>query len=414
MPETILLIGAFDVKGEEYAHVRRLIRGQGCDVLTLDISVLGRTDRFPVDIDSAAVARAGGGDIEELRRAKDRGAALNVMARGAAELARRLHADGRFQGVLALGGGGGTGVATAAMRALPIGVPKVMVTTMAGADTAAFVGFKDVTLIPSIVDVAGINRISARIFAEAVGAVCGMVGMHEAALPDTRPLIAATMFGNTTPCVDRCREALSGRGYEVLVFHCTGTGGRTMESLVEEGHIAAVLDVTTTEWADELCGGVLSAGPSRLEAPGRAGIPHLIAPGCLDMVNFGAPDTVPPRYRERMLYQWNPTVTLMRTNVEESARLGEILAHKANAATGPVAFLLPLQGVSMLDKPGERFWWPEADRALYDAIRRHLRPGIEVAEMDCNINDPAFADRAVEMLLRLMGAHAEPPSRNAR
>jgi uncharacterized protein (UPF0261 family) len=212
------------------------------------------------------------------------------------------------------------------------------------------------------------------------------------------------MFGNTTPCVDRCRHVLTQKGYEVVVFHCTGTGGRTMESLVDEGHIAAVLDITTTEWADELCGGILSAGPTRLDAPGKACIPHLIAPGCVDMVNFGGRQTVPERYQDRKFYEWGPSVTLMRTNVEENARMGRIMADKANAAKGPVAFLIPLKGVSKLDAPGELFWWPEANRAMFDAIKTNLKPGIAVVELDCNINDPAFADTAVKMLMDMIPA----------
>ncbi len=400
--KTILLIGAFDVKGEEYAFVRDLIEAQGCRVRTMNVGVMGGTDLFPIDVDSDEVARAGGGDLTKLRQAKDRGVALNAMSQGAAVLARRDHQAGRFDGVLAMGGSGGTGVATAAMRGLPLGVPKVMVSTIAAGDTSQLVGVKDVTMIPSVVDVAGVNRISEKVFKQAVGAVCGMVRMDDRPATADKPIIAATMFGNTTPCVDRCREALTAEGYEVLVFHCTGSGGRTMEGLVDEGYVSAVLDITTTEWADELCGGVFSAGNARLDAPGQRGIPHLIVPGCVDMVNFGPSQTIPEQYADRRLYEWSPTVTLMRTNVEENARLGELFAQKANAARGPIALLLPLQGVSMLDKPGERFWWPEADRALFDAIKRHLDPGIDLVELDANINDEPFADKAVEMLMELM------------
>lgn len=402
MSNTILLIGAFDVKAEEYDFVRRLIEAQGCRTLTMNIGVLGATDRFPIDIDNGAVAQAGGSNIDKLRAAKDRGDALNVMSRGAAELTRQLYAQQKFDGVLALGGSGGTGVATAAMRVLPIGVPKVMVSTMAAGDTSAFVGFKDITMIPSVVDVAGVNSISEKILTRAVGAIVGMARMTDAPAATQKPIIAATMFGNTTPCVDRCRETLTQKGYEVVVFHCTGTGGRTMESLVDEGHIAAVLDITTTEWADEICGGILAAGQTRLDAPGKAAIPHLISPGCVDMVNFGGRQTVPERYKDRKFYEWGPSVTLMRTNVEENARMGKIMAEKANAAKGPVAFLIPLKGVSKLDSPGELFWWPEADRAMFDAIKTNVKPGIKVVELDCNINDPQFADTAVKMLLDMM------------
>lgn len=403
MSKTILLIGAFDVKAEEYDFVRGLIEGQGCGVMAMNVGVMGGTSLFPIDVDAAEVARAGGGDLQKLRDAGDRGAALKVMSQGAAVVAQRLYQDGAFAGVLAMGGSGGTGVATAAMRALPIGVPKVMVSTLAASDISPFVGFKDVVMIPAIVDVAGVNRISEKIFKEAVGAVCGMVRMDFRPSLEQRPIIAASMFGNTTPCVDRCRKTLTERGYEVLVFHSTGSGGRMMESLVADGHVAAVLDITTTEWADEICDGILSAGDARLDAPGQAGIAHLIVPGCVDMANFGGKHTIPDRHKDRQFYEWSPTVTLMRTNVEENEQMGRIFARKANAAKGPVAFLLPLRGVSMLDKPGELFWSPDADRAVFDAIRKNVKPGIEVVELDCNINDDAFADKAVEMLMDLMG-----------
>jgi len=402
MSKTILLIGAFDVKAEEYDFVRRLIEGLGCRVLTMNSGVMGGTDLFDVDIDSGEVSEAGGGDLAELRRANDRGAALNVMSRGAAVLAEEAYRAGRFDGVLAMGGSGGTGVGTAAMRALPIGVPKVMVSTLAASDTADFVGVKDITMIPSVVDVAGVNRISEKIYKQAAGAICGMVAMDYRPSAAQKPIIAASMFGNTTPCVDHCRQALTAKGYEVLVFHSTGSGGRTMEGLVSEGHVAGVLDITTTEWADEVCGGVFSAGDTRLDAPGKMGVPHLIVPGCVDMANFGGRETVPERYADRRFFEWSPTVTLMRTDVAENAKMGEVFAQKASAATGPVAFLLPRQGVSMLDKPGELFWWPEADLAMFDAIRRHVRPDVDVVEIDCNINDEAFAEKAVEMLLAMM------------
>jgi uncharacterized protein (UPF0261 family) len=258
-------------------------------------------------------------------------------------------------------------------------------------------------LFPSVVDVAGINRVSRQILTRAAGALCGMVELPVAVSQDDRPVIAASMFGNTTACVDRCRATLTELGYEVLVFHCTGTGGRTMEDLIADGLVTGVLDITTTEWADELCGGVFSAGPGRLSAAGQAGIPQVIVPGCVDMVNFGGPETVPERYHERLLHVWNPSVTLMRTTPEENAELGRIFAGKANAATGPVAFLLPLGGVSLLDSPGQPFWWPEADQALFDALRVNLRPDIPVETLDANINDPVFADRATEMLLEMLG-----------
>lgn len=402
MSKTILMIGAFDVKGEEYSFIKKLIEAQDCRVLAMNLGVLGGTDLFPIDIDNVEVARAGGSDLVQLQKDKDRGVAMKVMSKGVAVLARQLYEAKKFDGVIGMGGSGGTSVITAAMRALPLGVPKVMVSTIASGNTSAAVGVKDITMIPSIVDISGINVISEKIFKEAAGAICGMVNMDYTPSVVQKPIIAITMFGNTTPCVDRCRKALVDKGYEVLVFHCTGTGGKTMEGLVDEGYVTAVLDITTTEWADELCGGVLSAGDTRLDAPGKAGIPHLIVPGCVDMANFGGKETIPEKYKDRLFYEWNPLVTLMRTNIEENGKMGEIFAQKANASTGRVAFLFPLKGVSMLDSEGELFWWPEADRAMFDAIKKNVKSEIQVVELDANINDEAFSQKAVEMLMELM------------
>ncbi len=403
---TILMIGAFDTKGAEYAFLRDEIRARGCQVLAVDTGVIGDGAGFPIDVGAADVARAGGSSLEALRAAADRGDAMKTMGRGAAEVAKRLYEEGRFAGIVGMGGSGGSSVVTAAMRALPIGVPKVCVSTVASGDTSAYVGAKDVVLIPSIVDVAGVNRISRVIFSRAAGAICGMVEREPPPGHDEAPIVVASMFGNTTECVNACVADLGGKGYEVLVFHATGTGGRTMESLIGEGLVDAVLDITTTEWADELCGGVFSAGPTRLDAAGAMGLPQLIVPGCIDMANFGGMETVPQRYRDagRLFYEWNPAVTLMRTSVEENAEMGRIFAEKANAAQGPVAFLLPLRGVSILDGDGELFCDRDADAAFFDALKAHLHKEVPVYEMDSNINDPAFSTRAVELMLGLIAA----------
>lgn len=404
MMKTIVMIGAFDSKGEEYSFLRDRIMEQGHAVKAVNTGVLGATDLFPIDISAEEVAAAAGGDLAELRAKHDRGAAMKLMAQGAAAAVAALYEREPFDGIIGMGGTGGTSVVTAAMRALPIGVPKVCVSTAAGGDTSPYVGSKDITMIPSIVDVAGINRISRLIFTQAAGAISGMASMDLSQAGDDKPVITASMFGNTTACVDMARQALTDKGYEVFVFHATGTGGRTMEALVREGLVDAVLDITTTEWADTITGGVFDAGPERLDAPGAVGIPHLIVPGCVDMANFGPIDTVPQKYRDggRLLYEWNPSVTLMRTNVEENRRMGEIFAGKANAATGPVAFLLPLRGVSILDGDGELFEDRAADQAMFDAVKANLRPGIPVVELDANINDPQFAAKAVEMMLDLI------------
>jgi uncharacterized protein (UPF0261 family) len=310
-----------------------------------------------------------------------------------------------LDGVIALGGSGGTSIACAAMRALPLGVPKVMVSTVAGSDVSGYVGVKDIVMIPSIVDVAGINRVSREVFARAAGAICGMVETQVPKGKD-KPLLAASMFGNTTPCVSAAKAILESAGYEVLVFHCTGAGGRTMESLIEAGLVAGVLDVTTTEWADEVVGGVFTAGPTRLEAAARKGVPAIVAPGCLDMVNFGAPETVPAQFRGRTFYQHNPNVTLMRTTAEECRRIGEIIAGKLNLSTGPVTVLLPLKGVSMIDLEGQPFHLPEANQALFQALRKNLRKDIPVIEMNCDVNAPAFAACCAQALLANMKVKA--------
>ncbi len=304
--------------------------------------------------------------------------------------------------MLSMGGSGGTSIATAAMRTLPVGVPKVMVSTVGGGDVSAYAGTKDITFMPSVVDVAGINRISRTIYTNAAGAISGMVSMEAPQTQRDAPLIVASYLGNTTAAVDHARILLEEAGYEVLVFHATGTGGRAMEGLITDGYITASLDITTTELADEVCGGVLSAGPQRCLAAAHAGIPTVLVPGCVDMANFWGIDTVPETYRGRKLYRWNPNVTLMRTSVEENVAIGAMIARAANESRGPVAVLIPLKGVSMLDSPGGEFWDPDADQACFATIRKNLRPDIPYIEIDANINDPAFSGQVARTLLDLI------------
>jgi uncharacterized protein (UPF0261 family) len=404
MPKTVCIIGAFDTKGEDHAFLREEILKLGDQVLTVNIGVLGSTALFPVDVEAKEVVQAAGLDLEEIRARRDKAEAMKAFDQGAPKLIRQLYEQRRFDGIIGMGGSGGSSIIAAAMRALPIGVPKVLVSTVASGDVSFYVRGKDITMVPSIVDVAGLNRISRLVYARAAGATCGMVENQPAPSGEDLPIITASMFGNTTDCVSACARILKENGFEVLVFHATGAGGRAMETLVADGLVEGVLDITTTEWADELCQGVFSAGPERLDAPGQRGIAHLIVPGCVDMANFGAPSTVPEKYRQakRLFYEWNPSVTLMRTNVEENRRMGEIFARKANVAKGPVAFLIPLKGVSMLDGDGQRFCDREADRAMFDAIKANLKPGIPLVELDLNINDPPFAAKAVEMMLELI------------
>jgi uncharacterized protein (UPF0261 family) len=404
MPKTVCIIGAFDTKGEDHAFLRQELLKLGHQVLTINIGVLGTTTLFPVDFEANEVLKSVGIDLDQIRAQGDKAAAMKAFDQGAPDLVRQVYEQGKIDGIIGMGGSGGSAIIASAMRSLPIGVPKVLVSTVASGDVSFYVRGKDITMIPSIVDVAGLNRISRLIYARAVGAISGMVQNEAPPAGEDRPIITASMFGNTTDCVNTCGKALNEKGFEVLVFHATGAGGRAMETLVADGLVEAVLDITTTEWADELCQGVFSAGPERLDAPGRRGVPHLIVPGCVDMANFGAPSTVPERFRQtkRLFYEWNPSVTLMRTNAEENRQMGEIFAKKANAATGPVAFLIPLRGVSMLDGDGQPFCDREADRAMFDAIKANVKPGIPIVEVDLNINDPAFAAKAVEMMLELL------------
>jgi uncharacterized protein (UPF0261 family) len=397
---TIAVLGTMDTKGEEHAFVAEQIRQRGHKVLIIDAGTLEEPKLKP-DITRTEVAAAAGVDLARVIAKRDRGEAVEAMSRGAPAVLTKLLEQGRIDGVISLGGGGGTAIGTAAMRALPIGFPKVMVTTLASGNTSQYVGVKDVVLFPSIVDVAGLNRISRQILTRAAGAICGMVEAKPPAAED-KPVIVASQFGNTTDCVNHARKILEKNGYEVLVFHATGVGGRTMESLVESGMVAGVLDITTTEWADELVGGVLSAGPTRLEAAAKHGVPAIVTPGCLDMVNFHGPGTVPEKFNGRTFYQHNPQVTLMRTTPEECAQLGKILAQKVNASTGPVTMLIPRKAISVISAPGQKFHDPAADQALFNGIKSNLRKDIEVIEMDCAINDPPFAEACANALLKHM------------
>lgn len=406
---TIAVLGTMDTKGEEHAYVANLIRQRGHSTLVIDVGALDAPQLEP-DIRREEVASAAGVDLGELVHRRDRGETIKAMSQGAPIVLTRLYHEGKIQGVISLGGGGGTSIATAAMRALPIGFPKLMVSTLAAGNTAQYLGVKDIVMFPSIVDVAGLNRISREILARAAGAICGMVETTPAPAGESKPLIAASMFGNTTQCVQAAKRILENAGYEVLVFHATGIGGLTMESLIEAGMIDGVLDITTTEWADEYVGGFLTAGPHRLEAAAKTGTPAVVTPGCLDMVNFYAPESVPERFRGRKFYQHNPQVTLMRTSAEESRELGKIIAQKLNASEGPVTVLLPTKGISVISAPGQSFHDPEADRALFESIKSSIRADIAVVEIDAEINDPKFAEACAATLLKHL--ESKPKKRN--
>jgi uncharacterized protein (UPF0261 family) len=404
---TVVLLGTLDTKGTEYDYLRRRVQEAGCEVILIDAGVKG-DPLTPPGITHDEVARAAGADVAQLAAAGDRGSAVETMARGATSVVLDLFASGHLHGILALGGSGGSALATQAMRALPIGVPKLMVSTLASGDTRPYVGSVDVTMMYSVVDISGINRVSERILSNAAAAIAGMAQgyVNFQPAPGVKPMVGATMFGVTTPCVTEARQYLEERGYEVLVFHATGTGGRSMEALVNGGFLAGVLDITTTELADELVGGVLSAGPDRLEAAGEHALPQVVSLGALDMVNFGPMDTVPEKFRQRRLYKHNPTVTLMRTTPQECAELGRIIARKLNQAKGPVALFIPLRGVSMIATEGGAFYDPEADKALIDNLTAGLQKNIEVHALDMDINDPRFARAMASRLDELIHANA--------
>jgi uncharacterized protein (UPF0261 family) len=404
----VVIVGTLDTKGEEVGFARDVIEAAGADVHLVDVGVLGDPEVDP-DTPASAVAEAGGTTLDALREAGDRGAAIDAMGAGAAAVVTDLHDAGRLDGVLGLGGSGNTSVATTAMRALPVGVPKLMVSTMASGDVEPYVGTRDVAMLYSVADVEGLNRLSRRVIANGALAVVGMATNDPEVETEDRPAVAITMFGVTTPCVQTAREYLESAGYETVVFHATGTGGRAMEDLIRQGLVDGVLDVTTTEWADELVGGVLSAGPERLDAAAETGTPQVVSTGALDMVNFGPRDSVPAEFEGRQFHVHNPQVTLMRTTPEECAELGRIVGEKLSAATGPTSLYLPLGGVSALDVAGEDFHDPEADAALFDALREAVGPDVDVVEVETDVNDESFALAAAERLDEMLRAAGRGP-----
>ena len=400
---SIYLLATLDTKGTEAAFVRDLLMQAQVSVKLVDVGCLGKA-AVPADISREQLFAEGGYELAKLRAAGDRGQAITAAAESAVKLIARLHAAGEVEGVLAIGGSAGTTIGTAAMRALPLGVPKLMVSTLASGQVRQFVGDKDICMLNPVVDIAGVNGISRAVLSNAAWAMAGMVRLRQkhAAEQADRPLIAASMFGVTTPCVEHARKVLERAGYEVLVFHATGSGGQAMESLIAEGLIAGVLDLTTTELADELVGGFLTAGPDRLTAASRRGVPQVVSVGATDMVNFYGPESVPDRFAGRKFYRHNANVTLMRTTEAENARIGADIGRKLAAAIGPVAVLLPRRGVSALDAAGQPFDDPTARAALFAAIRSSSAGRFEIDELDLHINDCEFAEAAANRLLELM------------
>lgn len=399
--KTVAVLGTFDTKGKELKFIKECIEEHGLKTLCINTGVFEPV--VEPDISSAEVAAAVGADINAIVEKRDRATATEVLAKGTEKLIPQLYAEGKFDGIISIGGSGGTSLATPAMRQLPLGVPKVMVSTMASGDVSPYVGTSDIVMIPSVVDAEGLNDISKVIFSNAANAVVGMVQNRKELESDGKPLLAATMFGVTTPCVKAAEDYLHEQGYDVLVFHATGTGGKCMEALIDQGFIKGVLDLTTTEWCDEVVGGVLNAGPDRLTAAGKNGIPQVVSVGALDMVNFGPMDTVPAQFKDRNLYKHNPTVTLMRTTADELKSIGHEIATRLTDATGKTTLMLPLKGVSMIDVEGQPFYDAEADKVLFDTLRSELADSnVEIVELDTDINDKEFAIAAAKKLISLL------------
>jgi uncharacterized protein (UPF0261 family) len=402
MQKKVVMLGAFDTKGEVFSYLYDCLVANGVAVYTMDIGVMPSQPNFPVDFENTAVARAGGMSIENLRESNDRGKAVGVMGDGAAALLKELVAQNLVAAAIGMGGGGGTYMTLRALQEIPFGIPKLCMSTLAAKDLTEQMGVKDIVLMPSVVDVAGLNGISKVLIKQAAASIAAMATVSGDMLGNDTKRIAISMFGNTTACVDRCTEKLQDKGFEVMAFHATGIGGATMEALIREGCFDAVLDVTTTELADNLCGGICDAGPDRLTAAGEMGLPQVVVPGCLDMVNFAHLHSVPGPYKDRQLYSWAPDVTLMRTHVAENTELGEILVRKVAAAKGKAEIVIPLEGISQIDKAGDIFYAPEYDAALFTAIKTAANDAVKVTEYQAHINDPQFADALVTHLVNLL------------
>lgn len=399
--KTIALAGTFDTKGKEFLFVKELIESLGVNTYTIHTGVF--EPLFEPDISNAEIVATAGANIQEIAAKRDRANATAILSKGMEILLPKLFDEGKFDGILSFGGTGGSSIITSGMRSLPIGVPKIMVSTVASGNTEPYIGTSDIIMMPSVVDVAGLNVISTKIFTNAVNAIVGMVKFEHKANIEKKPLIAATMFGLTTPCINYAKDYLEERGFEVLIFHATGVGGKTMESLISNGFFDGVLDITTTEWADELMGGVLNAGPNRLEAASKNKVPQVVSVGALDMVNFGPFDSVPQRYEGRNFYKHNPTVTLMRTTMEENEQLGKVIAEKLNMANGNTALFLPLKGLSGIDVEGQPFYGPEEDKKLFNTLKENVdKAKVEVIEMNTDINNKAFAEAAAEKLVQFI------------
>ena len=408
MKKTIAVFGTLDTKGEAYQFLGKQLESFGLKVLMIDTGI--HSDHgYSCDIDARQVAEAGGAALEEIQE-HDRTFAFEIMGKGSAEIIGRLCSAGQIHGAVSMGGGQGTLLAAMVMRALPIGFPKLILSTIANLRTPPFEGIKDTMVVNSLVDISGLNHILKAMIRKAAAAAAGMVlyGNVEMDHSETkRPAVAMSMFGVTTPCVEHMREILEQNGYEAIVFHSNGQGGRMMEAMIRDGMIQLAADITTGEITQELLGGNCSAGPHRLEAAPEKGIPQLIVPGAMELANFMPPSSLPEKYEGRKYYMHNPNLKLLRANAAESREAGKILAEKVNASKGPVLVMLPLLGISQYDSPGGPLEDPEADKALFSSIKEHLRPDIPLEEVPLHINDPKFAELAAKKLMALYQCYVD-------
>ncbi|MCH9653532.1 MAG: Tm-1-like ATP-binding domain-containing protein [Planctomycetes bacterium] len=400
MGQIIYAMATMDTKGDELCFVADCIRRIGLDVVLVDLSTQGSSNR--ADITARTVAQAHPAGPDQVLGQSDRGQAVTKMSEALQHWLSAEVSSETVAGVIALGGSGGTAIVAPALQALPIGLPKLIVSTVASGNTQPYVGHSDITMMYSVVDVAGLNSVSRQVLSNAAHAITGMVA-HACVISGDRPAIGMTMFGVTTPCVDMVRETLETKGFDPLVFHATGTGGQAMEKLVSDGLIGGVLDITTTEVADEVVGGIMPGGPHRFDAIIESGIPYIMSLGALDMVNFGARQTVPERFTDRHFLIHNPQVTLMRTTVEENRQIAKWIAEKVNRSTAPVEILIPEQGVSMLDSEGEAFYDPQADQALFDTLEQEVQQTDtrRITRHPCHINDSVFAKALVAAFERV-------------
>jgi uncharacterized protein (UPF0261 family) len=404
-PKTVLILATLDTKQEEARFLKQWIENRGHRVLIVDAGVLEAPSPEP-DVSRQQVARAGGESLDEMLRSGDKGRCIANMIRGAAETVRALYDQKRFDGIISVGGAQGAAIGTAAMRRLPFGVPKLMVTTVASGQACfgEYVETSDLAMIHSVVDMFGIHRLSAEILTNAAGAIVGMVEANAGfQYPHARPRIAMTVLGNTTPAGMTIKKLLAEKGYEVVGFHANGTGGVSAEALIAEGYFDAVLDLTAHELLDREFGGKHAAiRDNRLTEASQAGVPQLVVPSCIDYFVFGEPQRVPERFRGRPYVVHNPQITLVRATGEEMAHVAGVMVRRLNAAKGPAAVAIPLRGLSMHNVEGQVFFDPEADRACRDVFRNELRPEVALHEIDAHVNDPAFARASVKVLLELM------------